>query len=206
MEHIYFLTDYLGTHPYFLILLCFFLMLIFFPIPEEAILFVGGYLSSSIPWMWVPSLIVGILGVFLTDYWFYFLARKFGRRIICSRFVKRYFSDHKQKRATHFVEKYGVWSVFVVRFIPGGIRNPVFFICGLFNINPKNFIIASLGGAIISSQVSFWAGYLLYEVLPPLQNMLAVARKYSQLLVFISIIIIILYFFIKRTFSKRNSI
>lgn len=204
MEYIFFFTDYLGTHPYLLILLSFFLMFFLFPIPEEVILFVGGYLSSSIPWMWLPSLIAGIVGVCITDYWFYFLARKFGRKIISSGFIKRYFSDHRQKRATHIVERFGVWSVFVVRFIPGGIRNPVFFICGLFNIKPKNFIMASLGGALISSQVSFWGGYLLYDALPPIDLIMKDAKKYSLILTFAVLIAALIYYVIKKKLFRRK--
>ena len=168
MDYLHFLTGCFEAYPYILVLAGFFLLLFLFPIPEELILFTGGLLAAQHGnFTWAPTLIAGISGVFITDYWFFLLAKIFGQNFLKKKLVQKLFSLKKQERSLHLVEKYGVWAVFIVRFIPGGIRNPCFFICGLSEIKSKNFIIASLSGAMISSQVSFWMGYFLHDQLQP---------------------------------------
>jgi len=170
LEYLTLLTDYFAAYPYLLVLSGFFLLLFLFPIPEELILFTGGLLAAQHGQLiWVPTLIAGISGVFITDYWYFVLAKIFGRNFLKKKIVQNLFSLKKQKKALHMVEKYGVWAVFIVRFIPGGIRNPVFFITGLSEIKHRSFIIASLSGATIVSQFSFWLGYFLHDRLQPEQ-------------------------------------
>ncbi len=184
-------------------LLAFFLLLFLFPIPEELILFTGGLLSAGHGQMvWLPTLICGIFGVFYTDYWFFILAKLFGQNFLKNRIVRKFFSEKKQEEALHLVFKYGVWAVFIVRFIPGGIRNPVFFICGLSKIKSRNFIIASLSGATIVAQFSFWLGYFLHDTIQSPEILFDNIKQNFQLGLGIIVLLFLLFLLVKKIFQK----
>jgi membrane protein DedA with SNARE-associated domain len=100
------------------------------------------------------------------------------------------------------VGKYGVWAVFIVRFIPGGIRNPVFFITGLSEIRHRSFIIASLSGATIVSQFSFWLGFFLHDQLQPEQFFKNLEQNIRYGLGFLALVILI-YILVKK--RRRNA-
>jgi len=205
MEYFNIIISFLGEHPYLVVLVGFLFIFFFFPLTEEAVLFIGGYLASlNQNYMWLPTLIAGIFGVFITDYWTYFLAKKFGCKLLEKPFLRRVFSKEKQDKATKFVQKHGVWSIFIIRFVPGGLRNPVFFISGLFGFSKIKFIITALSGAILSSQISFWLGYLLHDSLPPLEVMLKEFKKYSQILVLVIIFILIVLYVVYKLRKKNK--
>jgi len=205
LDYLNFLTVYFEAYPYILVLSGFFLLLFLFPIPEELILFTGGLLAAQHgEFIWVPTLIAGISGVFITDYWFFLLAKIFGRNFLKRKLVQKLFSLKKQKRALRLVEKYGVWAVFIVRFIPGGIRNPCFFITGLSEIRHRSFIIASLSGAMITSQFSFWLGYFLHDRLQPERFFKNLEQNLRYGLGFCAIVILIYILVKKRRKNDKN--
>jgi len=205
MEFLNLIISFLGEHPYLVVLVGFTFILFFFPLTEEAVLFIGGYLSSlNQNYVWLPTLIAGIVGVFITDYWTYFLAKKFGCKLLEKPFLRKVFSEEKQNKASRFVQKYGMWSIFIIRFVPGGLRNPVFFISGLFGFSKIKFIFTALSGAIISVQISFWLGYLLHDSLPPLEIMLKEFKKYSQILVLVIILVLLVFYFVYKLRKKNK--
>jgi len=206
MDYLNTLMIYFETSPYILVLLAFILILFLIPIPEELILFTGGFLSAiNGNYTWTLTLIVGIFGVFFTDYWFFILAKIFGQNFLKKKIIQKLFSLKKQKKAFHLVEKYGALAVFLARFIPGGIRNPVFFVCGLSKIKSSKFIFASLTGATISSQISFWLGYFLHDTIKSPELFFEnIETKIQFTIAFIALIIII-YFLINLIRRNRRN-
>lgn len=206
MEYLSQLSSYFADNPYIVVLIGFLLIFFFFPLTEEAVLFIGGYLSSvDGSYVWIPTLLAGIFGVFITDFWSYYLARLFGRKLLKKPLINRVFPCSKQEKATNLVRKYGIWSIIIVRFIPGGIRNPVFFICGLFGISKIKFIITALSGAIVSAQISFWIGYVLHDTLPPINVMVGKMQDYSKYIIILVILIILTIHFIYKFRKKDNN-
>jgi membrane-associated protein len=203
LEYLNFLGTYFAAYPYILVLLAFFLILFLFPIPEELILFTGGLLSAGHGQLvWIPTLICCIFGMFFTDYWYFLLAKLFGQNFLKNKIVRKLFSAKKQEEALHLVFKYGVWAVFIVRFIPGGIRNPVFFICGLSKIKSKNFIIASLSGATIVAQFSFWLGYFLHDTISSPEILFDNIKQHFQLGLGLIALLFLLVMIIKKISGK----
>ncbi len=196
--------QYAGDHPYLVVLFGFFLLFFAAPLPEEVILFTGAYLAAKGgDNLWIPTLISGIAGVVITDYWYYFVARRFGRRLLDFRFIQKLFPKKKQNFAFNFVRRFGVKAVFFIRFVPGGFRNAVFMICGLSNIKPKPFIAASLSAACITTHVSFWAGYYLSSTLPPIEELLRSIERKVYLFIVIMVLLAITVYLIKKYLLPR---
>ena len=198
------MIDYFYAYPYVVVLFGFVLILFMFPIPEEVILFIGGFLSmSNGNGVWLPTLLAGIIGVIATDYWYYILAKMFGKRLFKIRLVRWILPDTKRRRALKLVRKHGPWAVFIVRFIPGGIRNPTFLACGLAHMRQKNFLLPVIVGASISSQISFWAGYLFSEHLPPIEKVMKVVNGKSAMILGGLILVLLAIYFIGRAIDKK---
>jgi membrane protein DedA with SNARE-associated domain len=205
MHYLQILINYFGNHPYVVVLLGFFLILFLLPVSEELILFVGGSLSViKGHGAWVPTLLCGIFGVVFTDSWFYFWSRFYGQKIVRHPFIERYFQPEKRKRAKDFVKKYGAWGVFIVRFIPGGVRIPVFVTCGLFHMPPRKFLFATIVGVCISAQISFWAGYYLSDKLPPIEDLLKVIHKRASIVIYSVIAIVVIAYIVRCIIKKQK--
>jgi membrane protein DedA with SNARE-associated domain len=205
MEYFDLISELFSAYPYLVVAFGFILILFLFPIPEELILFVGGFMARQSPHreMWMPTLIVGIIGVVATDYWFYIWAKLYGRKLFKIKIVNRVISDRKRRRALKLVRKYGARAIFAVRFIPGGIRNPTYLACGLSNMPQKKFIITDIIAACIGVHISFWAGYFFSEHLPPIQDLVNSVQKRSFLIIVLIILSLIAVYFIGKALDRK---
>lgn len=199
------ISELFSAYPYLVVVLGFTLILFLFPIPEELILFVGGFMARQSPFheMWMPTLVAGIIGVVATDYWFYIWAKLYGRRLFKIKIVNRVIPDRKRRRALKLVRKYGARAIFAVRFIPGGIRNPTYLACGLSNMPQKKFLITDILAACIGVHISFWAGYFFSEHLPPVQDLVGAIQKRSSLVIIIIILVLFAVYFIGRALDRK---
>jgi membrane-associated protein len=203
MEYLNTLITYLGNYPYIVVFIAFIMMMFLFPIPEEAALFVGGVLSAAKGGsVWIPTLIAGFIGVIISDYWPFILAKIYGQKIINKAFFKKIMSEERQERAVNFVQKYGMWAVFIVRFMPGGFRIPTFLVCGLSNITSKQFLTASILGAAITTHASFWIGYFLSDKLPPIDVVLKKFEGHVLNFALVVVIILLVIFFTRKLIKK----
>ena len=155
------IIGYFGGHPWLAVLALFCLNMVFIPVAEEFNIMVGGYLSAQLDGSWPFTMLACWFGMVITDYWAYLLARWFGKPLLNSKFGRFILSPDKLDMAMAKVDKYGAKMVFIVRFIPGGIRIPVFMACGLSGVSHGSFLFHSGLGAAIVMNVSFWLGYSL---------------------------------------------
>src|SRR5262249_44292979 len=65
-------------------------------------------------------------------------------------------------KAEGLFHKYGVWVVFVGRFLPG-LRTPIFFLAGLLKFSPWRFIAMNGFAAMISAPLFVWLGHFAWE-------------------------------------------
>jgi membrane protein DedA with SNARE-associated domain len=190
------LIDYFQVYPYIVVFFSFSLLIFFIPVPEELILLTGGFLSANNLHhhiIWLPTLIAGISGIILTDFYFFIMFRKFGHKLINNKFFKLIISKKKIYKVIRYFHRYGLWAIFIVRFIPGGVRIPTFSIAGLTRIPRRKFILAVAGGAIISSQISFWLGYWGKNKFGNLANLFRIISKDIFLVFIITTAFIVIY-------------
>ncbi len=206
MEYFNELLIIFSNYPYIAIFLGFCLILFLIPIPEEVLLFTGGYLSYKYGGlMWVPTLIAGILGVFITDYWYFLWFKLFGTKLMKTRIGRMMLSEESYQKYSSKVKKYGAWMVVGVRFIPGGIRNPTFSLCGLSDMSHWKFIAASLGTACFTSQVTFWLGYFFGSRISSIETLVAGVESRMRIVIISVAVIIISIILIKKFYKKRAS-
>ena len=195
-EIIGFLVSTIGAWGYIGIFILMFLESSFFPFPSEVILIPAGYLVYTGK---MNLFLVFLFAVFgsLTGAWFnYFLADKFGRKILL-KFLKK----HHLKKVEDYFKKHGEISTFNGRLIPV-LRQYISFPAGLAKMHPLKFSIYTSLGAGIWASVLISLGYFLG------QNQNLIHKYLTEITVFTLIIVIIIsliYILYYRKFNIKEN-
>lgn len=155
MEIVNFLVSTVGQMGYFGIIALMFLESSFFPFPSEVIMIPAGYLAFQGKMSLTLVIISGILGSLLGAWFNYFIAVKFGRRVLV-----KIVSEQKMERLEAFFAKHGHISTFSGRLIPG-VRQYISLPAGLAKMNAFTFsLYTALGAGIWVSILSLLGFYI----------------------------------------------
>ena len=132
------------------------------PVPEEIMLVSVGmvcYMGSR-PDLFPPieeihgpplnvhiTAAVAFCSVFFADFLVFSLGRRYGVRLLRSRFLRRF--ESPMSKASIWTQKYGAWAAGLFRFTPG-LRLPGFFSCGMLGLSPLRFTAVDGFAALVS--------------------------------------------------------
>jgi membrane protein DedA with SNARE-associated domain len=131
-----------------------------FPVPEETILVVGGYLAQRGTLRVGIVMAIGIASAVTGDGIGYWLGRRYGRRAIerYGRWV--HITPARLEKICAFVGRYGAWAVFCARFV-AGLRFLAGPLAGATGLGPLAFATGNVLGACLFVPVVVGLGYLL---------------------------------------------
>lgn len=187
-EIIKYLVNLVHDWGYFGIFALMFLESSFFPFPSEVVMIPAGYLAFNGKLSLVLAIFYGTLGSLFGALFNYFLAYKFGRKLIL-KFGKYFFiTEDKFAKFELFFNKHGEISTFTCRLIPG-IRQYISLPAGLSLMSLTKFsLYTSLGAGIWVSILAF-LGYFLGENEALIKEYLHIIT--ISLVIFVAIIFII---------------
>ena len=186
-EIVGFLVDTIGNWGYIGIFLLMFLESSFFPFPSEVVMIPAGYLAYQGDMSLTLVLLFGVAGS-LAGAWFnYFLASRFGRKLLY-----KITSKEKVDKLERFFENHGHISTFTGRLIPG-VRQYISFPAGLAKMNALKFSIYTALGAFIWVIILTLLGYFIG------QNE-ALIHTYLKEITVVTLILVglLIWFYIKR--------
>ena len=165
----------------------------FFPFPSELVMIPAGYLASLGQMNLWLSIVLGITGSLLGAWFNYFLAAKFGRKLIL-----KFISEKRLRSLEDFFEKHGPISTFNGRLIPV-VRQYISLPAGLAKMSPWKFTLYTFLGA--TSWVTFLTllGYYLGKNKVLLHHY---SREATIFILVLLTLISILYFY---WYKKRNA-
>lgn len=146
-----------GALGYFGIFFLMFLESSFFPFPSEVVIIPAGYLAFQGEMNLALVILVGVLGSVCGAWFNYFLADKFGRRV-----VLKFLKTHHLKMVEDFFKKHGHISTFNGRLIPV-VRQYISFPAGLAKMNGWKFSLYTGLGAGVWVSILAFLGYFLGE-------------------------------------------
>lgn len=151
-----FFTHYGYFAVFFVLLICGFGV----PIPEDITLVAGGVISglgyTNEHWMFV----VGMAGVLTGDATMFLMGRFYGNTLLQWPLIARVVTPERFVAVQAKFEKYGVWVLFVARFLPG-LRSPIFITAGVTRRVPFwRFLLMDGLAALISVPVWVYLGFL----------------------------------------------
>lgn len=111
-----------------------FIEIIFPPWPGTTILVFGGCISGAgYPMGWLVIGIAFYLGESVGSILAYEFGRRRGRRILDWKVVKKVFTPTAEKKATNWMEKYGVGMLWIAKFT-AGINSPCILLAGMMKM------------------------------------------------------------------------
>lgn len=137
---------------------------VFPPIPSEVIVPLAGFMVSKGELAFVGVVIAGTIGSVLGSLPFYYIGRKIEEKRL-RQLTQKYgrwltISEDDIDRSKKWFDKYGGWTVFFCRLIPG-IRSLISLPAGIEQMNTISFILCSAAGMALWTTILTAAGYLL---------------------------------------------
>lgn len=122
-----------------------------FPVPTATIIAPMTALGMDPFSITIISTIGSVIGAIIG----YILGKRLGRPIAI-----RLFKQKRVDKVEHWFNKWGAWAIFFAAFTP--IPFKVFTWCGgIFNVNFKHFLIASIAGRFLQFFIAAYVGSLL---------------------------------------------
>jgi membrane protein DedA with SNARE-associated domain len=131
-----------------------------FPVPEETVLALGGFLAQRGELRLGIVLAIGVVSAVTGDGIGYWLGRRYGRAAI-----ERYgrwvlVTPVRLEKVSRFVSRYGAWAVFGARFVVG-LRFLAGPLAGATGLPPLTFATANVLGALLFVPYAVGIGYAL---------------------------------------------
>lgn len=157
------LVSYICTHAHAAHWIIFFLLLLSgfnIPISEDLLLICGGAIAGScVPDHTLKLFIWVFLGAYLSAWEAFWLGRLLGPKLYKIPLIGRSITPARLEWLRYYYAKFGILTFIVGRFMPGGIRNVLFFTSGFTKMPFHLFILRDGLACLISSFVFFTIGY-----------------------------------------------
>ncbi|MCR5537282.1 MAG: DedA family protein [Succinivibrio sp.] len=174
------------------------------PVPEDITLVSGGVISGLDYANPHIMLIVGLAGVLIGDSTMYIGGRVFGYRIQRVRTFRKILSPKRFSQIQKKFKKYGLWLLFVARFLPG-LRSPIFLVAGMSRrVSYFVFILMDGLAALISVPVWVYLGFLFADNLDLLMEYVHDVQKAIYLGLGV-LVVAVLALYLKKKFKSRMS-
>lgn len=173
------------------------------PISEDVVLISGGVIVAlCIPENYLSMFLWLYAGCIFSAYEAYWLGRKFGPKLYDMRLFRHVVTRPRIERLNIFIERYGIMTFIVGRFIPGGIRNGLFITSGLGGMPFPTFALRDGFAAMISTTTLFHLGYFFGDHYQTLFDYLKIYNHTVMVVIGIGAIALLLYFW--RYYKKES--
>ena len=158
------ISQYTEFYPLLAIIMLF-LASLNIPLPEDLIIITGALLCRGDPSMLIPTFAALYVGVVTSDYIPYIIGKYIRKGTLKSNFFTRLFSQRRLDKMHHYLEKFGIFTFIVCRFIPFGVRNTLFMSSGFFGLRLRRFAVFDTIAAAISVSTLFFLVYHFGEAI-----------------------------------------
>ena len=165
------------------------------PVSEDILVFMSAMLcqneKANIPVFYACI----FFGATISDWLVYFWGWLLGRGIISNRFFRKIIKKDNTIRFSKALEKYGILTYIIMRFIPFGVRNMLSMTSGFVRLPFYKFVIFDAIATFCSTSVLFWLVYFFGKA----------GGKYfkiSGIVLFVAFIILLIYSFRTKWFIR----
>ena len=130
-----------------------------FPFPEDTTLILCGFLISTHMIKPVPALLVVYAGLLITDFFLYFVGKKYGRAIVNHKRFHRIVSPERLALIEDNFNKKGILVILIGRHLVG-LRAQIFLAAGVMRMSALKFLAADAVSSIFTIALMVGAGYM----------------------------------------------
>lgn len=148
-------TALVDQFPYAGIFLLLILGGIGFPFPEDTTLILSGFLIAQGILKPFPAFLVVYPGLLITDFFLYWVGKKYGRMVVEHKRFRRIISPDRLSRLEEKFKKRDVWVILVGRHLVG-LRAQIFLVAGVMRMSAIKFLVADATTALLT--IAFMGG------------------------------------------------
>jgi membrane protein DedA with SNARE-associated domain len=148
-------TALVDQFPYAGIFLLLILGGIGFPFPEDTTLILSGFLIAQGILKPFPAFLVVYPGLLITDFFLYWVGKKYGRMVVEHKGFRRIISPDRLSRLEEKFKKRDVWVILVGRHLVG-LRAQIFLVAGVMRMSAIKFLVADATTALLT--IAFMGG------------------------------------------------
>ena len=151
-------TALVDQFPYAGIFLLLILGGIGFPFPEDATLILSGFLIAQGILKPLPAFLVVYPGLLITDFFLYWVGKKYGRMVVEHKRFRRLISPDRLSRLEEKFKKRDVWVILVGRHLVG-LRAQIFLVAGVMRMSAIKFLVADAATVLLTIALMGGIGY-----------------------------------------------
>jgi membrane-associated protein len=171
-----------------------------FPISEDLLIITSAVMAATVvPQNLVKLFIFVYFGCYLSDWISYWIGRKLTVWLRQRRFLSRLVDNNRILKVNQFYSKYGVYTLFLGRFIPFGMRNFLFMSAGMGGMSFRKFMLVDGLACLLSNSTLFLISFSLAENYPALLSLL-----HKMNLTFFVVFLFVGLFLVAYRFYKSN--
>jgi membrane protein DedA with SNARE-associated domain/rhodanese-related sulfurtransferase len=148
------------------------------PIPAQPLLIVAGASVAAgqlrLATVWGAAL----AGAFLADNAWYWIARRYGRRVLSLLCRLSLSPDSCVRKTESLFNRIGPVSLLVAKFVPG-LGNVTVALCGITRVHYALFLPLEFGGAVLHTGFAIFLGLLFHNAAIAVLDTLAALGKYG---------------------------
>jgi len=133
------------------------------PISEDLIIITGALLSHGRESNMFHILAALYTGVIAGDFFVYWVGTRVRKGALKIKFFSGSIPQKAMNKMHHYLDKFGIFTFIVCRFIPFGVRNVLFFTSGFFNLRLRIFALYDIVATMISINTLFFIAYYFGE-------------------------------------------
>jgi membrane protein DedA with SNARE-associated domain len=151
-------TSLVDQFPYVGIFVLLVLGGIGFPFPEDTTLILTGFLITQSIIRPIPAFLVVYPGLLMTDFFLYWVGKKYGRMVVEHKRFRRMISPDRLLRLEEKFKKRDVWIILVGRHLLG-LRAQIFLVAGMSRMPAIKFLVADAATALLTIVLMGGIGY-----------------------------------------------
>lgn len=129
-----------------------------FPFPEDTTLMLSGFLAAHRVIKPVPSLLVIYLGLLISDFFLYWMGRKYGRKIVEYRKFQKIITHQRLLKLENKFNQRGILVILFGRHFLG-LRAQLFVVAGVMRMHPVKFLITDAATSLFTIAIMGGLGY-----------------------------------------------
>lgn len=129
---------------------------------EDLILIPAGWLAANDWGMFTEFALAAYLGIVAGDAGWFWVCRRFGTRIMHTRWFKRFFHPRRLLEIKWQIDERGAWVLLAARFIPG-TRTPVITMCGLLHMAWWKLLLVEGVCVLVTAPLQMMIGWLAFH-------------------------------------------
>jgi membrane protein DedA with SNARE-associated domain len=172
-----------------------------FPFPEDATLFLSGFLVAHGLTKLVPTLFVVYGGLLVTDFSLYLIGKNYGRRLFEHKTFQKLLTPERFKRIEEKFKRWGLWVILLGRHI-FGLRAQIFLAAGVVRMSPLKFLLADGLSAMVTMILMMGIGYVGGNSVQVLQKDVSRIEHFALL----AFVLLVVVWIIVRYFKSRRDI